>query len=335
MTNDFYSQKTDAQLRFLVANPGYYHADIVRAAREELRRRGVPETVPKPAPAPAPPAPVPPVFAPVAAPPASPSAPAPLAPAPAPAPRPTAAETAADAALDALVLPQRGPVYQPITYQSPPEPPPARLPWKLLALLGLLLLGGAGWLLKTQADAPAPPVARRPPPRLVEVATEVLPNTDAAIAACVDAQTARTPATEQADAQALRQYRELARRFWAAEILTEYLFEKARAGKTTPAFAHQLALAHDAWNQWAKARVYTYRFGPVMTDHLDRMGRVARQQTQVLMDLPAQLAAHQPPDTEPNDQRRLADVYDLLRGLRPTSPVTRQPYPALTRRVSL
>ena len=321
MTNDIYAQKTDAQLRFLVANPGYYHADIGRAAREELRRRGVPETAPQPAPAPALPAPVPPISA---------------LPAPAPAPRPTAAEATADAALNAPVLPRTGPVYQVITYQSPPVPPPARWPRLLLAGLGvLLLLGGAGWLLRPNPAAPAPPVAHRPPPRLVEVATEALPNTEATLAACVSAQTARTPAAEQANAQNLRQYRELARRFWAAETLTEYLFAQASAGKTSPAFANQLDLAHEAWQQWAKARVYSYRFGPVMADHLDRMSRVARLQTQVLADLPAQVAAHQAPTVEAQDQRRLAEVNDLLHGLRAASPVTQRPYPALNRRVSL
>lgn len=311
MTNDFYTQKTDAELRFLVANPSFYHADLVRAAREELHRRSTSETAPPPAP--------------LAPPPIPPPIP------PAPAPRPTAVE----AALDALVLPHRGPVYQVITYQSSPEPPPARPPWALLAVLGLLLLGGAGWLLKLKYAAPAPAAAHRPPPRLVEVPTEVLPNTDDAIAACVDAQTASTPAAEQADAKNLRQYRELTRRFWAAETLTEYLFEKARTGKTSPAFADQITLAHDAWGQWAKARVYSYPFGPVMADHLDRMTRVARQQTQVLMDLPAQVAAHQAPDAEANDQRRLADVHDLLHGLRPASPVTQRPYPTITRQISL
>ena len=308
MTNDFYTQKTDAELRFLVANPSFYHADLVRAAREELHRRGTSETAPPPAPL------VPPPTLP-----------------PAPALRPTAAE----AALDALVSPHRGPVYQVITYQSPPEPPPARWPWGLLAVLGLLLLGGAGWLLKMKRDAPAPAVAHRPPPHLVEVATEALPNTAATIARCVDEQTARTPAAEQADVKSLRQYRELTRRFWAAETITEYLFEKARTGKTSPAFADQIILAHDAWGQWAKARVYSYQFGPVMTDHLDRMTRVARQQTQMLMDLPAQVAAHQAPDAEANDQRRIADVNDLLHGLRPASPVTQRPYPTITRRVGL
>lgn len=33
--------KTDAELQFFVDNPGYYHADLVAAARQELRRRGV------------------------------------------------------------------------------------------------------------------------------------------------------------------------------------------------------------------------------------------------------------------------------------------------------
>ncbi|QKG55446.1 hypothetical protein GKZ68_01595 [Hymenobacter sp. BRD128] len=38
---DVLRAKTDAELQFFVDNPGYYHADLVAAARQELRRRGV------------------------------------------------------------------------------------------------------------------------------------------------------------------------------------------------------------------------------------------------------------------------------------------------------
>jgi hypothetical protein len=38
--------KTDAELQFFVDNPGYYHADLVLAARQELRRRGLAPTPP-------------------------------------------------------------------------------------------------------------------------------------------------------------------------------------------------------------------------------------------------------------------------------------------------
>jgi hypothetical protein len=33
--------KTDAELQFFVDNPGYYHADLVLTARQELRRRRI------------------------------------------------------------------------------------------------------------------------------------------------------------------------------------------------------------------------------------------------------------------------------------------------------
>lgn len=38
---DVLHAKTDAELQFFVENPGYYHADLVAAARQELRRRGI------------------------------------------------------------------------------------------------------------------------------------------------------------------------------------------------------------------------------------------------------------------------------------------------------
>ena len=40
-TTDVLRAKTDAELQFFVDNPGYYHADLVAAARQELRRRGL------------------------------------------------------------------------------------------------------------------------------------------------------------------------------------------------------------------------------------------------------------------------------------------------------
>lgn len=38
---DVLRAKTDAELQFFVDNPGYYHADLVAAAQQELRRRGL------------------------------------------------------------------------------------------------------------------------------------------------------------------------------------------------------------------------------------------------------------------------------------------------------
>lgn len=46
-TTDALRVKTDAELQFFVDNPGYYHAELVEAARYELRRRGL---APTPAP---------------------------------------------------------------------------------------------------------------------------------------------------------------------------------------------------------------------------------------------------------------------------------------------
>ncbi|GAA4493423.1 hypothetical protein GCM10023172_01930 [Hymenobacter ginsengisoli] len=43
---DVLRAKTDAELQFFVDNPGYYHADLVAAARQELRRRGLGPTPP-------------------------------------------------------------------------------------------------------------------------------------------------------------------------------------------------------------------------------------------------------------------------------------------------
>jgi len=311
MATDFQTQKTDDQLRFIFNNPAHYHADIVQAAGQELRRRGVPFALPGPA-----------VVA---------------------AATPIAAPIAAAETTPATAAPRPGPVYQPITYQSPPEPERGlvRTYLGLIITALLVMMGGLYWAIRTPVPPPAA-AKHRPPPRLVEVATAPLPNSDANVARCVTQQAARLPATERAEVQNLRQYRELARRFWAAETLTEYLIEAAQTGQTAPAFDQQILLAHDAWAQWAKARVYGYHFGPGMADHLDRMTRVATQQTQTLADLPADVAAARaaaangsPPASDPKSQQRTADAADLLRGLLPRSPVTGRAYPAINRRISL
>jgi len=49
--SDVLHLKTDAELRFFVENPGYYQAELVAAARRELRRRYPTAPLPTPAPA--------------------------------------------------------------------------------------------------------------------------------------------------------------------------------------------------------------------------------------------------------------------------------------------
>ncbi len=49
-TTDVLRTKTDAELLFFVENPGYYHTDLITAARQELRRRGI--SLPSQAPVP-------------------------------------------------------------------------------------------------------------------------------------------------------------------------------------------------------------------------------------------------------------------------------------------
>ncbi|UOQ71928.1 hypothetical protein [Hymenobacter cellulosilyticus] len=46
--SDFLLSKTDAELLYLVQNPGFYHADLIVRARHELSRRGISVTPPPP-----------------------------------------------------------------------------------------------------------------------------------------------------------------------------------------------------------------------------------------------------------------------------------------------
>jgi hypothetical protein len=94
----------------------------------------------------------------------------------------------------------------------------------------------------------APP-ARKGPPALTEVPTSAIPNYD--VEGLVEHQLQRVPTAERAAAKAagmpLRQYRELTKRFWAAETQTEYLLNQAQEGKAGPMFAEQTLLVRTTW----------------------------------------------------------------------------------------
>lgn len=188
------------------------------------------------------------------------------------------------------------------------------------------------------ATPDAVPAKPKAPPRLIAVATSVIPDFGPAVKSSVQRQVQRIPAAERAAAaqaaMPLHQYRELARRFWTAETQTEYVLNQARQGQLDAALPGHIQTVGTTWEHWNKALRYSYKFGPAMSTHLDLMTRVARQQQEALSDL--LLVANNPQRYE-NDQtrRRTADVSDLLAGLLPKSPVTGQPYPTIVRRVRL
>ena len=158
------------------------------------------------------------------------------------------------------------------------------------------------------------------------------------MARCVVEQLARVPAAERtaatAAAKPLRQYRELTKRFWAAQTLTEYLTKQARDGQRLEVLPRQVDVVLAAWQQWNSAMVYSYKLGPVMDTHVDLMSRVARQQQDALSDLQNAVETKQPLQDNKTALHD-ANMDDLLSGLRPASPVTQQPYAAHTRHIKL
>ena len=187
----------------------------------------------------------------------------------------------------------------------------------------------------TVAAAPAKPKA---PPRLTEVVTSTIPDFGPAVVASVQRQVQRIPAAERAaaaqEAMPLRQYRELAKRFWTAETQTEFVMNQARQGKLDAALPGHIQAVGATWEQWNKALRYSYKFGPAMRAHLDIMTRVAQQQQEGLNDL--LIVANNPQSYEnAQTRKRTTDVSDLLSGLLPKSPVTGQPYNTIVRRVRL
>ena len=277
-TDDFYHQKTDAELQFFVDHPELYQPSLIDAARRELRRRGVVPVMAAPAELP------------------------------------------------------------PLTYVSPAE---AAAPTGLatgpltLGLAAVLLLGLGGFYIVKHKNQPSPPPVApakpKAPPQLVEVETSAIPTYDGVVAQAVAQQVQRLPAAElaaakaKADGMALRQYRELAKRFWAAECQTEYLVNQAYAGKASAMFADQALVARSTWSAWNKAAVYNYKMGPTMQQQVQYMSDVAGSQQHILEKLPDLLPQRRfLTDKELN--ARNADVQGWLKEVRPTSPVTGKPY---------
>lgn len=225
----------------------------------------------------------------------------------------------------------------------PEEPAESSSRTGLIALVVaavLVLSLGTFYFLKTK-EKPAPVVVvakPKAPPKLVEVATSVIPDFGAAVLRSVQTQVQRVPAAERtatAEAgQPMHQYRELAKRFWTAETQAEYVFEEVRNQKITPALPGHVQAAQASWELFNKALLYSYKFGPAMTSHLDLMSRVARQQQEGLADLLIVANNPQPFENE-KTKKRTADVSDLLSGLLPKSPVTDKPYNTIVRHVQL
>jgi hypothetical protein len=264
-TTDVLRAKTDAELQFFVENPGYYHADLVAAAGQELRRRGLALT-------------------------------------------PAAA--------------------LPYDYDADEETTPSRR--GLLVVAGLLGLAGAGGAFWWASQPAAQPLAASRPVRrsadslkLESVVAHPIPNFD--VDKLVAEQVASIPAAEKQKPQEMRQFKGLCRRFWAAETQTEFLTSQARAGQAGPMFAEQAVVARETWRNWNKAVVYSYRFGPQMSERLQRMAKTASSQQHILASLPGLL----PENKFLKDKElvaRDAETQDWLAGLRRVSPVTGKPY---------
>ena len=173
---------------------------------------------------------------------------------------------------------------------------------------------------------------------LTEVATSALPTYDGVVARCVDEQFKRIPAAERTvatqEGRPFHQYRELAKRFWTAQTLTEYLTDQARQGKRHEVLPQQVDVVLAAWQQWNKAMVYSYKFSPMMANHVDLMSRVARQQQDALGDLQTAVQTKQPLQDNKTALHD-ANMNDLLSGLLPASPITSRPYVAHVRNIQL
>lgn len=202
-----------------------------------------------------------------------------------------------------------------------------------IVLVGLIIasLGGGFWL-KQRSDAQEAALKareearrRRPAPKLVEVATSAIPSYDGVVANAVAEQLSKIPAAEKANPQHLRQFRELAKRFWTAQAQSEYLIDQATAGKANPQFAEQTVVVRTTWTAWNHAAVYGYAFGPTMTEQFEHMGKVASNQQHILDSLPDLLADNKY-KWDKELLSRTAEVEDLMAAITPVSPVLGSKY---------
>jgi hypothetical protein len=223
----------------------------------------------------------------------------------------------------------------PQNFQAPPGVANAGRGVNFLNLgLAVVLLLGLGYFYYAKQQrgggvTAAVAAKPRPAPKLETVETSAIPTYE--VSAVVARQLATIPGTEKKDPQVLRQFRELAKRFWAAEMQTEYLTGQAHAGTAGPMFAEQTLVARQTWSEFNKGAVYSYRFGPKMASQFGRMREAASSQQHILELFPDLL----PQKRFLKDRElvaREADVQDWLKDVLPTSPVTGKPYkaPALT-----
>jgi hypothetical protein len=232
-----------------------------------------------------------------------------------------------------VAAPAPAPAYHPVPETAPA--PGLKAGPVVLGVAVVLALSLSGFYYVKQKNNPATastpateaPPAPKAPPQLTEVATSAIPNYD--VDGLVDQQLQRVPASERAAAKAagqpLRQYRELTKRFWAAETQTEYLLNQAQEGKAGEMFADQTLVARTTWSAWNKAAVYQYKFGPAMQRHLELMSDVASSQ-QHLLEMYPNMLANRRFASDKEATSRATDVQYWMHDLLPVSPVTKQPY---------
>lgn len=203
----------------------------------------------------------------------------------------------------AAPVPAAAPARTPIV-EAPPapviteydEPATRRSPAWLLPGVGAAVLLVAGLSFWGKGDKPrraapaaghaaAAPAARPATPPTLETAITAPPLPTFDTERCVGQALARVPAAAKANDQHLSQYQIISRFFWAAQKPTAYLLRQVQQGKPNPVFKPQANMALALWSEFDRTLAYSYAFGPVMTDHFERMKIVGGQQRTALTEL--------------------------------------------------
>ena len=197
------------------------------------------------------------------------------------------------------------------------EAPARRTPWVVAATLALALAVAAGGFFALRPARPVASAGARPdrlsPDSLKLETVAPLPAFDPE--QNVDRQLALVPAAEKTQAQALRQFTGLSRRFWRAQNPSVYLIQQSDKVLSYPVFTNQLALVQSQWNDLYKGLVYSYDLPPTMADHLARMRVIARIQRATLKELQADCDNQKPLELAGRTQLAQDTAQHLLQPL--------------------
>jgi hypothetical protein len=192
------------------------------------------------------------------------------------------------------------------TTLAPPSPPPLAYDdyeeeepaaWRrwLPAMLGLVLLGVAGWLIlrPTETTSNNKP-ANTAPVVLEAVKAQRLPDFEAETKTQVQQVRQQLPAADRADTTATGRYLRMARRYFLAENQAAYLTQIAKGDSAAGTFPSQIDLTLERISWFMKAKAYNQHLHPIMEERLNLMQQALVLRRNSLLNFKSRYETGQP-----------------------------------------